>query len=86
MRTKIAFTDINGKQQRIFRVHDGLGRYTSAVFVTSETPSHAESSIRKCNSHKHVVLHGKLKVNTPKRRRELFDLLSKTQYRAAIGL
>lgn len=86
MRTRTAFTNINGRQQRIFKVHNCIGCCISAVFVTSETASHAESSIRKINSYKHMLLHSKPKVNTSQKRRELFSLLSKAQYRTAIGL
>ena len=87
MRNKIAITTINGQQRRIFKFSIIPGHFISAVYVTSETPQHAELSIRKINSYKWRVLHEKPRPKTPKARKRLFFVLNdKTQYRAAIGL
>lgn len=87
MRNRIALVTIGGQQRRIFRFESFPGRYVSAVCITSETPQHAEMTIRKINSYKWNVLHDRMRPKTPKARKKLFLVLSSTtQYRAAIGL
>lgn len=86
MRNRIAHITLGGEQRRLFRHEKFPGYFLSAVYVTSETPQHAEFSIRKINSHKWGLLHEKPKVKRAKDRKKLYGLLSRTQYRAAIGL
>lgn len=83
---KRVFTTINGQRHRIFSFVNSDGYRASAVFVASETPLHAESNIRKIISYRHSLLHNKPKTNTSENRRKLFNILGKSQYRAAIGL
>ena len=86
MRNRIDEIVIGGQARKVFKYERFPGHFVSAVYVTSETPQHAELSIRKINSYKWRLLHDGMKPKTPKARRKMFYMLDKTRYRAAIGL
>ena len=86
MRNRVAITKVGGRMCRVFHYYGFMGQRVSSVFVTSETPEHALSSIKKMGAFKYKLLHQKPNVKTPQARKKIFYHMTKTQYRAAIGL
>lgn len=77
---------IDGIPRRVFQSYGILGERKFATYVTSESPEHAMSSVRKMNAYKRKLMSPRYSPKTPKERKDMFFLLSRTQFCAAIGL